>query len=86
MMFAVLFALLGLFLAGFREGVWQKYTPEDVARWKSEASEAPDFVPVTHHPIAEPARRQQPAPVFAPAKPAPGTAKKVVVERELEAA
>jgi len=32
-MFVVLFSLLGLFLAGFREGVWTKYTPEDIARW-----------------------------------------------------
>jgi hypothetical protein len=37
MSFIILFALLGLFLAGFREGVWRCYTPEDVARWRAEA-------------------------------------------------
>jgi hypothetical protein len=38
MLLAVLFALLGLFLSGFREGVWRRYTPEDVARWQAEAA------------------------------------------------
>jgi hypothetical protein len=38
MMFGILFALLALFLAGFREGVWTKYTAQDVARWQAEAA------------------------------------------------
>lgn len=40
MLLAVLFALLALFLSGFREGVWRRYTPEDVARWQAEAAAA----------------------------------------------
>ena len=48
MSFIILFALLGLFLAGFREGVWRCYTPEDVARWRAsaEASEVASSSPV----------------------------------------
>ena len=38
-MIAILFGLLGLFLTGFREGVWTKYTAQDVARWQIEAAE-----------------------------------------------
>ena len=34
MMMVVLFGLLDWFLAGFREGVWTQYTPQDVARWR----------------------------------------------------
>lgn len=33
MNFCVLFGLLFCCLACFREGVWTKYTPQDVARW-----------------------------------------------------
>lgn len=40
MLLAVLFALLGLFLFGFREGVWRRYSPEDIARWQAEAAAA----------------------------------------------
>ena len=55
MMFVVLFALLGLFLAGFREGVWTKYTPEDIARWH--AAGAPNNSPsLLAHGLARPAK------------------------------
>ncbi|HEX8329309.1 MAG TPA: hypothetical protein VF629_17370 [Hymenobacter sp.] len=49
MSFIVLFALLGLFLAEFREGVWRRYTSEDVARWQAEteACEVPSPVLAT---------------------------------------
>ncbi|WP_201987611.1 hypothetical protein [Hymenobacter rubidus] len=40
MIYVTLFALLGLFLAGFREGVWTQYTPQDVARWQAEAAQS----------------------------------------------
>ena len=40
MMMVVLFALLLWCLAGFREGVWTKYTPQDVARWHLPAEAA----------------------------------------------
>lgn len=33
----VLFGLLGCCLACFREGVWTKYTAQDVARWHTQA-------------------------------------------------
>ena len=36
MMYGIIFALLGLCLACFRDGVWTKYTPQDVARWQAE--------------------------------------------------
>ena len=53
MMYVVLFALLGLCLACFREGVWTKYTPQDVARWQSEAAQAM-LAPPLHHPVQTP--------------------------------
>lgn len=37
MSFCVLFGLLFCCLACFREGVWTKYTPQDVARWHAQA-------------------------------------------------
>lgn len=40
MMYGILFALLALCLAFFREGVWTQFTPQDVARWQDEAAEA----------------------------------------------
>ena len=36
MMYGFLFALLGLCLACFREGVWTQFTSEDIARWQAE--------------------------------------------------
>lgn len=40
MMYGILFALLGLCLACFREGVWTQYTPYDIARWQAEGQAA----------------------------------------------
>lgn len=40
MMMGVLFGLLFWCLAGFREGVWTQYTPQDVARWQAQAAAA----------------------------------------------
>lgn len=37
MSLCVLFGLLFCCLACFREGVWTKYTPQDVARWHAQA-------------------------------------------------
>lgn len=37
MLTAILFALLVLCLSGFREGVWRRYTPAEIARWHTEA-------------------------------------------------
>lgn len=37
MSLCVLFGLLFCCLACFREGVWTKYTPQDVARWHTQA-------------------------------------------------
>lgn len=39
MSFCVLFGLLFCCLACFREGVWTKYTPQDVARWRTQADQ-----------------------------------------------
>ncbi|GAB2845956.1 hypothetical protein GCM10027044_01230 [Hymenobacter ruber] len=36
MSLCVLFGLLFCCLAFFREGVWTKYTPQDVARWQAQ--------------------------------------------------
>lgn len=41
----MLFAVLGLFLAGFREGMWRRCTPEDVVRWRAEAETMPPAPP-----------------------------------------
>ena len=62
MMYGILFALLALCLACFREGVWTVYTAEDVARWQAEAAQAaqtpPRFQPAPSLPPA-PARQGQ---------------------------
>lgn len=42
MSFCVLFGLLFCCLAYFREGVWTPYTPQDVARWHTQAAVARD--------------------------------------------
>ena len=94
MMFAILFALLGLFLVGFREGVWRKYTPEDVARWKAEAAAPIEFAAVAHlMPTAGPVKQHAPAassvPQPAALQPVPTRkedARKESVARELEIA
>ena len=60
MMYGILFALLALCLACFREGVWTPYTAEDVARWQAESAQAaqasPRFYPA---PFLPPAPAQQ---------------------------
>lgn len=48
MMYGILFALLGLCLACFREGVWTQFTPQDIARWQAEGQAA------RAHPVAAP--------------------------------
>ena len=40
MMYGILFMLLGLCLACFREGVWSQYTSQDIARWQAEGQAA----------------------------------------------
>lgn len=50
MMYGVLFALLGLCLACFREGVWTKYTARDVARWQADAAQTAPVPPPVHLP------------------------------------
>ena len=45
MSFCVLFGLLFCCLACFREGVWKKYTPQDVARWQAETPAHPPVLP-----------------------------------------
>lgn len=42
MSFCVLFGLLFCCLACFREGVWTKYTPQDVARWHTQGDRGRD--------------------------------------------
>ena len=49
-MMVVLFGLLFWCLAGFREGVWTQYTPQDVARWQAHAAAAARAVAVTRSP------------------------------------
>ncbi|MFC7670768.1 hypothetical protein ACFQT0_28630 [Hymenobacter humi] len=39
MSLCVLFGLLICCLAFFREGVWTKYTPQDVARWHAQGDQ-----------------------------------------------
>lgn len=39
MSLCVLFGLLFCCLAFFREGVWTKYTPQDVARWHAQGDQ-----------------------------------------------
>ena len=53
MIYGILFALLALCLACFREGVWTKYTAQDVARWQAEAAQAAR-VPAQFHPTHPP--------------------------------
>ena len=42
MSLCVLFGLLFCCLACFREGVWTKYTPQDVARWQAQGERGRD--------------------------------------------
>ena len=51
MMYGILFALLGLCLACFREGVWTQYTPQDIARWQADQARA---APTQVHPTILP--------------------------------
>ncbi|MCC3155529.1 hypothetical protein Q3A66_16035 [Hymenobacter sp. BT770] len=79
MSFCVLFGLLFCCLACFREGVWTKYTPQDVARWKAQADPgrrepmpsrpvlASTLVSVSGELLAHTARSPRPEPVEAPA-------------------
>ena len=60
MSLCVLFGLLLCCLACFREGVWTKYTPQDVARWQAQAAEQPPCAPAVPAP-ARPAVRVGPA-------------------------
>ncbi|SNS06575.1 hypothetical protein SAMN06269173_1236 [Hymenobacter mucosus] len=41
----VLFGLLFCLLACFREGVWMKYSPENVARWHAQAARQKPYSP-----------------------------------------
>ncbi len=45
----LLFGLLFWLLAFHREGVWTKYTPQDIARWQKQAA-AEDTEPVALRP------------------------------------
>ena len=49
-MMVVLFGLLFWGLAGFREGVWTQYTPQDVARWQAQAAAAAHAAAVARSP------------------------------------
>ena len=79
MMYGVLFALLGLCQACFREGVWTKYTPEDVARWQAEAAQAAPATLHIHRPHTPPLT--QPGPTTC--KPERPAARPQVRELEL---
>ena len=50
MLMAVLFGLLLWCLAGFHEGVWTQYAPQDVARWQVQAAAAARAAAVTRSP------------------------------------
>ncbi|AIZ65564.1 hypothetical protein PK28_18250 (plasmid) [Hymenobacter sp. DG25B] len=39
-------------LACFREGVWKKYTPQDVARWQAETPAHPPVLPAITRPAS----------------------------------
>ncbi|MBD2767957.1 hypothetical protein IC235_08630 [Hymenobacter sp. BT664] len=86
MMFGILFALLALFLAGFREGVWTKYTAQDVARWQTEAATQAAVATGLPQPPAAPPVVSSPAPIrlAQPSSPIKAERKKVE-ELELEA-
>jgi len=60
MSLCVLFGLLFCCLACFREGVWTKYTPQDVARWHAQAAQQTPDVPVAAA-RAQPRQRVGPA-------------------------
>jgi hypothetical protein len=54
MSLCVLFGLLFCCLACFREGVWTKYTPQDVARWHAQAAVEVEALPMAakaHPPV-----------------------------------
>ncbi|WP_191004077.1 hypothetical protein [Hymenobacter montanus] len=84
MMFAILFLLLALFLAGYRDGVWTKYTPQDVARWQVEAAaQSPN---IHQSPTANHAAQLPSNPVAPPVGVALETEGKPLTRVELEAA
>ena len=85
-MIAILFGLLGLFLAGFREGVWTKYTAQDVARWQVEAAEQATTASFHQPPAADPVVPLPSNPVISSASFAPRAKQEQLREMELEAA
>ena len=84
-MFGILFALLALFLAGFREGVWTKYTSQDVARWQAQAAAQAATAPVMHSPTPHP-KNAPPAPAYSSAALLPAATRQEVVTMEMEPA
>ncbi|WP_046242482.1 hypothetical protein [Hymenobacter terrenus] len=87
MMFGILFALLALFLAGFREGVWTKYTAQDVARWQAQAAAQSAIPPIMGQPaLHHPAEDAPAEPSYSQAELLPETSQQEVVAMEMEPA
>jgi hypothetical protein len=82
MMIAILFGLLGLFLTGFREGVWTKYTAQDVARWQIEAAEQAATASSYQPPAANPVVQLPSKPTISSINHAPRAEQKQLAEIE----
>jgi hypothetical protein len=82
MMIAILFGLLGLFLTGFREGVWTKYTAQDAARWQIEAAEQAATASSHQPPAANPVVQLSSKPTISSTKYASRAEQKQLVKME----